>query len=178
MPNPLPSCEHTDSTSATTARATHLYGGFVGKTFVKVSLMKGNHFFKAKSGNFAAARRYFTRAIFQGTRPAAMSLCRYPEQSGPESRLVPGRPDSPQRHGLLFVPLHHTRRLHRDNYCYWTPLLFIQSQINTLTWYSISLGVACSPLTTGSGVTATVGEAGSVCCWEGGGAGLAGSSSL
>ena len=46
------------------------------------------------------------------------------------------------------------------------------------TWYSISLGVACSPLATGSGVTATIGEAGSVCCCDGGGAGLGGSSSL
>lgn len=47
------------------------------------------------------------------------------------------------------------------------------------TWYSISLGVGWSPLATGSGVTATVGEAGSVCCCEGGGAGgLAGSSSF
>lgn len=50
--------------------------------------------------------------------------------------------------------------------------------VSTFTWYSISLGVACSPVATGSGVTATVGEAGSVCCCEGGGAGLAGSSSL
>lgn len=52
------------------------------------------------------------------------------------------------------------------------------SIIGCFTWYSISLGVACSPLATGSGVTATVGEAGSVCCCEGGGAGLAGSSSF